>query len=419
MPFVETYTQKRLLLPALLLLFAGALQAQTAASLLNTDSTRRLSTKELTIPENPVFDLMGVTPAQVTRMSDIKDVKVDWSFKSWKLNPNIAIEGQPVWELFYGSRRLHKYQQAGGFMRMLSSLDVSGGTIQSEAGDRRIGFAVKLSLYRQKDPLLMKDYYADVTAAADTDRNIVNEEIRLLATQLDTMQDVIKKHTMLADLSAARERLAGINTREREEIQQRAKIIVSENWNASSINIAGGKIFTYTTDSAGNLKKLLLNRNTAYGAWVNWGVGIGRNVLLSGLLRTSFYEELLQFSLQNAQTGEVSNAEAVAGNTLFTAGLNLRYGSSIFSFFTEFIYERKGLRTPPEALAKVFNPPAGTTVINSTVHWDVVHPYAITFGGDWRMGRNVMLSFGIRSIFSKTFKNTAVLPVATVACLMR
>lgn len=419
MPFARIYIKKWLLLPLLLIFFAGTLSAQTAASLLYGDSTRRLSTKELTIPENPVFDLMGVTPAQVTRMSDIKDVKVDWSFKSWKLNPNIAIEGQPVWELFYGSRRLRKYQQAGSFMRMLSSLDVSGGTIQSETGDRRIGVAVKLSLYRQKDPLLMNDYYADVSAAADTERSVVNEEIRLLARQLDTVADVIKKHTIMADLSAARERLVGINAREREEIQQRAKIIISENWNASSVNIAGGKIFTYTTDSAGNLKRLLLNRNTAYGAWVNWGVGIGKKVLLSGLLRTSFYEELLQFNLQNTQTGEVTTTEAVAGNTLFTAGLNLRYGSSIFSFFTEFIYDRKGLRTPPEALAKVFSAPAGTAVVNSSVQWDVVHPYTITFGGDWRMGRNVMLSFGIRSVFSKTFKNTAILPVATVACLMR
>lgn len=383
------------------------------------DSTGKLTSKELTIPENPVFDLMGVTPAQVTRMSDIKDFKVDWSFKSWKLNPNIAVEGQPVWELLYNRKNLHKYQQAGGFMRMLSTLDVSGGTIQSETGDRRIGMAAKLTLYRQKDPLLMKDYYTDIAAIADSERAILKEELNTLTQRADTTKNIVLRHNLNNDILTITQRIADINTREKDEIRNRAKLIISENWNASSLNIAVGKVFTYTTDSSGNLKKLLLTRNTALGFWINGGIGIGRKVLLTGLIRSSYYEELLQFTLQDENNGELSQAEAVAKNTLISTGANIRFGGSIFSFFTEFIYERKGIRTASQALAKVFDAPNGKQVINSTVHWDVVQPYTITFGGDWRVSRNVLLSFGIRSVFNKNFKNTALVPVATVGCMMR
>ncbi|MDP4261183.1 MAG: hypothetical protein Q8941_01515 [Bacteroidota bacterium] len=115
----------------------------------------RLSPKELAIPPSPVFDLMGVTPSQINRTADIKDFKVDWSFKSWRLNHNLAIQGQPVWELLYNR---NKYQQASSFMRKLASLDFSVGTVQNEDNDRRIGFAVKMNLYKQKD-LFNKDGY--------------------------------------------------------------------------------------------------------------------------------------------------------------------------------------------------------------------------------------------------------------------
>ena len=67
----------------------------------------RLTPKEFSIPASPVFDLMNVTSSQVNRTSDIKDFKVDWSFKSWKLSPNLAIQSQPIWEMFYNRKDLN------------------------------------------------------------------------------------------------------------------------------------------------------------------------------------------------------------------------------------------------------------------------------------------------------------------------
>jgi len=48
--------------------------------------------KEFAIPTSPLFDLMGAAPSQVPRTSAIKDFKVDWSFRNWRVNPNLAIQ---------------------------------------------------------------------------------------------------------------------------------------------------------------------------------------------------------------------------------------------------------------------------------------------------------------------------------------
>src|SRR5690349_15139689 len=131
-----------------LIIFSGFLAPSfSKAQSGNSENAGRISPKELSIPPSPVFDLMGVTPSQVNHTNDIKDFKVDWSFKSWKLNPNLAIQSQPIWEMFYNRKDLAKYQQASSFMRRLSSFDVSIGSVQDEANDRRIGFAFKMNLY--------------------------------------------------------------------------------------------------------------------------------------------------------------------------------------------------------------------------------------------------------------------------------
>jgi hypothetical protein len=151
------------------------LAAATAFAQNDETKAGRLSPKEFTIPPSPVFDVMGVTSSQINRTSDIKDFKVDWSFKSWKLNPNLAIQSQPVWELIYNRKDLSKYQAASRFMRKLASLDISVGSVQDENNDRRIGFAAKINLLKQKDPLMAKDLYAGISEKFQQEKNEVQE----------------------------------------------------------------------------------------------------------------------------------------------------------------------------------------------------------------------------------------------------
>lgn len=379
----------------------------------------RITPKEFAIPASPVFDIMGVTPSQINRTADIKDFKVDWSFKSWRLNPNLAIQSQPFWEIFYNRKDLNKYQTASGFMRKLAAVDLSVGSVQDENNDRRIGYAVKINLIRKKDPLMQRDLYEDIGERYMNEREELQNKVVELKRQLDTTKNILAKPEIRNQIKAAEEQLLTLHSRRNAEINERAKIFISENWNATSLDIAFGRIYSYKTDSAGSFKSLRLNRNTGFAGWVNGSTGIGKKLLLSGLFRTSWYEEELNFFIRNTSSGEELSQVAVADNTLLTMGLNLRYGGSYFTFFAEFLYERKGLKTPIEALSKVFGAPAGFQVVGNSVKWDVVQPNTISFGGDWRLNRSVVLNYGMRCIFDKNWKFTSFVPVASVACMMR
>lgn len=362
---------------------------------------------------------MGVAPSLVARTSDIKDFKVDWSFNSWKVNPNLAIQTQPVWELFYNRKNLEKYQKASYLSRMASSLDVSLGTVSNELNDRRIGGAMKVNLYRQKDPLMVKGLYEDILQQYDQELLQLKSKEKQLLAQLDT---TTKPAELAAVKNTLRENDISLTTfysRRNTAIQDRAKAVLSDNWNASFIDFAVGRIYTYETDSAGSLKKLRLNRNTGSGAWVNFGLRLGKRGQLTGLARSLYYEEQLNFTLKDDATGEMTPGETVGNNTLFTFGMNLRYGGPVYNFFAEFVMDRKAIKTPIEALNESFRIPNGKSVITSTVKWDIVAPYNLSFGGDWRISRNVILNYGIRVLMDKNFKTTAVRPLANISCMMR
>lgn len=385
----------------------------------NEAGDRRLSPKEFSIPSAPVFDVMGVTPSQINRTADIKDFKVDWSFRSWRINPNLAIQSQPIWEIFYNRKDLSRYQNASPLMRKLASVDVSVGSVQDDNGDRRLGYAVKINLIRSNDPLLAKELYLDIGERYGIEKVNLQKKLIELNKKLDTTTNIFEKPNIRNEIRMTEEYLFTLNSRRNNEINERAKVYISENWNTTSLDIAFGRVYAYQTDSSGSFRTLRLNRRTGHAGWINGSLGIGKRILLSGLLRSSWYSEELNFRIVNATTGEEQNIKAVAENSLFTAGVNIRYGGPYFTFFTEFLYEQKALKTVGEALGKVFNPPPGFTVVNNTVNWDVVLPNTFSFGGDWRFSRSVILNYGMRCMFNKDWKFTAFVPVVSLACLMR
>ena len=396
--------------------FVNIIHAQSSNE---TKEAEKLVPKEFAIPVSPLFDLLGAAPSQVARTSSIKDFKVDWSFRNWRVNPNLAIQAQPIWELFYNKKDLSKYQKANYLQRTLSSLDVSIGTIQNEVSDRRLGGAVKLNLYSEKDPLRVKGGYEEITKTyTDELDQLKKQEIELLK-KLDTLTKpsaIQKARDELKQNDALR---ASFNSRRNAAIKEKANTYVLDNWNVDFIDFAFGKVYTYQTDSAGSFKKLRLNRNTGNGAWLNFGKGIGKRGLVSGLVRTSFYEEQVTFNLKNNLTGVELPDTTIAANRLYTVGLNFRYGGPVFNFFAEVIYEGKSLKTPLEAVTDAFKVPNGESIITSTVKWDVVHPYTVNFGGDWRIGRNVVLNYGMRLLMDKNLKTVSFTPIANISCMMR
>jgi hypothetical protein len=379
----------------------------------------KLTPREFSIPPSPLFDLMGTAPSRVAKSSDLKDFKVDWSFRNWRINPNLAIQGQPIWELFYNKKSLSKYQKASYFSRMLASADVSIGTIANETNERRVGAALKLNLYKQKDPLLAKGMYDNVLKQFDEELLLLKANEKSILKILDSVSrpDDLKKYK--DGLKENDIKLNSFYNRRKEAIIEKSKEVIAENWNASFIDIAVGQINTYETDSAGSFKKLKLNRNTGKAAWLNYGIKLGKRAMLTGLVRSTFYEEELTFRLKNTVTGNETEEKAIANNRLFSFGFNIRYGGPVYNFFIEFAKESKTLKTPVDALNDAFKTPAGKSIITSTVKWDVVDPYNISFGGDWRIGRNLVLNYGLRMIMDKNFKTTSVIPIANISCMMR
>jgi O6-methylguanine-DNA--protein-cysteine methyltransferase len=399
------------------LFYSGKAICQTQEA--NTELQEKLTPKEFAIPTSPLFDLMGVAPSQIARTASIKDFKVDWSFKNWRINPNLAIQAQPVWELFYNKKDLAKYQSASRFQRMLASLDVSIGTVQADQTDRRIGGAFKLNLYNQKDPLLIKDAYKDIQQTFEEELAQLKQKEKDLLKQLDSLSKPSELLKTRDELRQNDLQLASYFSRKKAAIQEKAAQFVANNWNAAFVDIAYGKIFTYGTDSAGSLKKLKLNRSTGNGFWLNFGMGVGKRGLISGLIRSTFYEEEVTFNLLDAVTNEETSETTIASNNLFSFGMNFRYGGPVYNFFAEVIYEGKKIRTPVDAVNESFSAPNGKTIVTSSVKWDVVNPYTVNFGGDWRISRNVVLNYGMRLLLDKNYKTVSFTPIANISCMMR
>lgn len=385
----------------------------------SSDNGSRVSPKEFGIPATPVFDLMGVTPSQINRTSDIKDFKVDWSFKSWRLNPNLAIQSQPFWELLYNRKDLKKYQAASAFMRKLASVDLSIGTVQNEENDRRIGFAVKVNLIRQKDPLMARALYEDIAPRFEEERTQLEAQLIELKNKLDSTANILEKPAIRTEIDNTESQLRSITSRRNAEVNERAKVFVGENWNAASLDFAVGRVYTYQSDSAGSLKKLRLNRNTGWGMWLNGGLPLGKKWMLSGLIRTTFYEEELNFLLRNQSSLEETSASAIAENRIYSVGMNLRYGGPVYSFFAEFLYEQKATKTAVGALKEVFDTPTDLELIESSVRWTVLNPNSLAVGGDWRVSRNVVINYGMRWVMDSKWKTQAFIPVAGISCMMR
>ena len=132
---------------------------------------------EFAIPVSPAFDMIGANNALVARPGNIRDFKVDWAFKSWRLRPNLALQAQPIWEIVYNKSTLEKYRKASKFMQLLSTLDLSAGTIEDDSQVRRLPWATKLTVYRQKDALLDPSLFRETEVAFNERRRIFLDQL--------------------------------------------------------------------------------------------------------------------------------------------------------------------------------------------------------------------------------------------------
>ena len=339
---------------------------------------------EFAIPISPAFDLIGVNNALVARPGNIRDFKVDWSFKSWRLKPNIALQAQPIWEILYNKSSLQKYRKASMMMQMLSTLDVSAGTIEDESLVRRLSWATKITLYRQKDALLNPSLFKKTDSLFHERRVQVSKKLEVLDKSLKKQKLKVKRDSIKALIEEVDFESDLLDIEQKRNNLDIASAFAKKNWNASFIDVAFGRIYSYTNDT---LSKLNL-KGSGIAVWANMSLGIGSKILLTSLLKT------------------ISINDDIQGNTtnIISAGINFRYGSPKFNFFAESVYSRSNNNS-------IFE--------NLTINLSQANALSTSYGGDWRLSRNVMLSYGIRVDYSEKFKFQKITPIAGIACMMR
>ena len=383
-------------------LFSLTIKAQDKTQ--RAEDSKIVNATELSIPSSPAFDLLGYNPAQVTKPSTIREVKVDWSMRTWGGKPNVALEVQPIWELLYNRADLRRYQRANKVMRMLSTLDISAGTVdepdkdKAKVGLQRGAISAKMNLYRAKDPLRDTKLYVGI----DTSYRRIQLERMELINDATFFYKRAKNDSLRAHFENLKDSLEieydKAATAQKEEIQKISQKYMKDNWNASHVDIAYGNVFNY--EYRGNWDSVRL-QGFGDAVWLNASLGIGKKLLVTGLVRYTSQNKRDTVKIEADQKLKVP---IIAKSNVMTYGFNIRYGSPKFNLFTEIVCS-KG------------NTDAAITDIRSNLNQLAF--YSISYGGDWRINRNIMLSFGVRTDYRDNFRFKNLLPTASIVCMMR
>jgi hypothetical protein len=343
---------------------------------------------EFTIPVSPAFDLLAVNPSQILRPNNIREFKVDWSFRSWRLKPNLAIQAQPIWEIFYNRANLRDYQRASSFLKTLSTLDFSAGTIEDDIQNRRVAIATKINLYRERDPLSDIELFAEDTTfnRLQSSRLAMLVDLQMKRNRANvSMRDKLRYEQQMDSIQ---QEYNNLDKLQKDNIQNLVQRYVRSNWNASHVDVAFGKILAYTNPQIDSLEL----RGEATAFWISGSKGLGRKVLITGLLK---------YILQERRGDQ--NLGRASGN-IFSMGMGIRYGGTKFNFFTDVLYSQGN---------------AQTVLADNGLNLTQLSALSISYGGDWRLSRNVMLSYGVRTDYTEKLQFKNIIPVANLACMMR
>lgn len=340
---------------------------------------------EFTIPPSAAFDMLGAFPAQIMTPSTIRDFKVDWSFQSWRLNPNLALQAQPIWEVFYNKPSLERYRLASPLMRMLSTLDVSAGTMVNEISQRRVSMALKLNLYREIDPLADPKLYRDMEKEYRQGTAPLKREIARTTTRRNNARNKELQDSLAQVVDSLEFELRSWEREQKEAILAIASEFMRGKWNASGVELSVGKAFLL--DETATLKRIK-TVGDAWVIWLNGAWGIGKTMMLSSVLKYVLFEH--------------QDSEGPQG--ILNGGINFRYGGWKYNFFTEVLATNAGDEF-------IFDEPA--------LNFGQFSEYSVALGGDWKISRNVLLSYGVRCNLASDFGLRQIRPTAGISCMMR
>ncbi len=402
-------------LTSLSVLFCCQLGAQDLNESGNVNQEDRVvKATEFAIPSSPAFNMLNAnTPSRIERYAGLRDFKVDWSLTNgqsgYNLSPGLAIEVMPVWMMFFDRSAASRYRNASPLTRTLSTLSVSAGTNASNSKNW-LAWAAKINLYRQHDPLNDETFLRSLERMGKAQK----DSLRHIASQLHN-----QKYSLDKRLSDYKAKLAAINDsiditleaiqaighKQSDQLLQAREKYIAKHWNSAYLDLAIGRLYTYiqsqkvvsrvleSKDKPGQTDTVsfvashsLKTRNEGFGVWLSGGLGIRDWGMIAGMVRFGRKPSLLTDTI----------------GTQLSLGLNFRYGTRRYNFFVEGFYDHESYPISEES----------TQVFRQKF-------LMFTLGGDWRISRNVMLSFGIRQ--TRDVENGTLLmqPLVNINCLMR
>lgn len=359
-----------------------------------------LKNAEMSIPSAPAFAMLGVNPELVMRPSDLKSFKVDWRIKNYNLAPDLALEAQPLWHFYYKKRTFDEYAAASRFAKKLSTLSLSAGTAKID-NINHASYSIKVNLYKKNDvindTMLLKQLKSEHRKQLEK----YNLQIDSLITLRYNSTDPKRKDEIDRALDVIRYEMQNTHEISRLKYKNIIEQYNAEHWNTTMIDVAFGSVYTYDNAGIDSLKV----KRAGYAIWLNGGLKMGDHGLMSGMFR---YTKIVDSS-----------------NKMF--GLNFRYGSQRYNFYAEVVYEVLGNYFDPnqelafdqdEYFANKYIEDIGSGWLDFN-NTETKTQYTIAYGGDFKLSKNILLNFALRTQFTSEIKLTRLLPVANIICLMK
>ena len=386
--------QKLLFLFTSFMLFILTIHAQ------NEEVYEEVKNAEMSIPSAPAFAMLGVNPEMVMRPSDLKSFKVDWRVKNYNLAPDLALEAQPLWHFYYKKRTFDEYAAASRFAKKLSTLSLSMGTAKID-NINHASYSIKVNLYKKNDVINDTTLLKQLTSEHHRQLDDFNQQLDSLVTLRYQTTDPDRKEEIERQLDVIRYEMKNSHEISRLKYRNILEQYNAENWNNTMLDAAFGSVYTYDNGGIDSLKV----KRAGFSMWVNGCLKMGDHGLMSGLFR---YTRIVDSS-----------------NKMF--GLNFRYGSQRYNFYAEVVYEILGNYFDPNqefafdedeyfAGKYIEDIGSGWLDFNNT---DSKTQYTVAYGGDFKLSKNILLNFALRTQFTSDIKLTRLLPVANIICLMK
>lgn len=395
----------------------------------------RIEPTDMSIPTVPAFQMLDANSPLVNQPGVVNEFKVDWSFKSYRLQPNLALEFQPIWAMVYNRPDLKKYRKANAFSRQLSTLSLSGGNLDQNDTVRLVAGAVKINLFRSYDPLLDTTVFEEINSLYVEEVVKLDSQIKELRDKRRRVKDPAMRYDLdqqISDLLDERFLLAR-NTRE--QIREKVRTVSSERWNTAHLDLAVGQSYRFLRPFQESFDSIELNRN-GFSIWLNGGMGLSRRTLLTGLLKLDNFQVDFPDSLGvivmdtlfvDPSTGEVEVEEREVSEMVIrtgnrrniSLGVNLRYGSPRFNGYVELVARSNRIPTFSDVKWDRGGDYNGRTDVFKFKQSVLHREYIVSVGGEWRMHNNVLLSYGLRTFVDHRLRFRNLYPVINITCLMR